>query len=162
ADVYTESKLNKRVARSWFSGANSYPFSDPLKTAYLVYGYLRQFASLESTAKSKESISSALSLTSHDNISHVVDSLAKADLIESGNNKFYAPHESAILSPVDLNGNVDAGLKNRVAELRSILYGEFESDGRKSRFERRGFRIYYDLAFAAENSITPRFAPRNN
>ena len=70
-------RLANRVGmvRNCVAGARYYPHSDAMTLPREVYRYLRETATNIRDAKTKESISAALSCHSHSNVSHVVEAL---------------------------------------------------------------------------------------
>jgi hypothetical protein len=145
---------DRKLTRTWFTGAKYYPLSDPLTTASIVYTYLKHWAHNEAGAKSKEAVSAALSSHSHENISHVVEALVTLGFVKAVGQGLYYVHGAPLpeneLFLQEVRGSAEIDLKRRDREIRDILYGPLpvpDRGGDLSRFRRKGFRIFNDLGF---------------
>lgn len=148
------------LVRSCYSGAAYYPQSDPLGLAGEVIRYLGETAYYEADAKTKETVSSALSSTSHGNISHIIEALATLGLLHRDkkrqnyffiNQEQYEDGKRLYTRAPALNELI---LGNRDREIRDLLYGVLPVPGEiltkreaRSRFRHMGFCIFFDLAY---------------
>ena len=136
------------IARTFYSGANHYPISDPVTMARLVYAYLRDWAYNPADAKTKEQVTAAVAPDFHSNVSHVVEALVKLEFLLSPasgvfcfNKRMQTP---SFLQQPSGDGEIDLGPSAK--ETRKRLYGSIDSP--PSRFSAKSFRIHFDLGFA--------------
>ena len=145
-----EHKVGSPLTRTWYSGSRHYPQSDPLTMLQLIYAYLKQWATVGTDAKTKEQISAAHAFQSHANVSFVVEGMLKLGLIKclpEGRYYVESPLDGAKLCP----DNDERILGNRDSEARTYLYGELPitaASSPPSRFKYKGFRVFFDMAFA--------------
>jgi len=132
-------------ARLYVVGAEYFCANDPIGLAADVYDHLNKFGFCDENAKTKEEISTAIRGSAHDNVSHVVEALVEAKVVErvkvsDSRKEAFRTKEPGCDNPIGQHVR---------GEIRNFLYGPVhEGTPLESRFVSGGYQIDFDVLFA--------------